>query len=163
MGAEPWVTAGSGARVAACVALEAAGGIDYRAREDFDVALRELAGGGADVVLDVVGGPYLGRNLAALEPEGRLVVIGLQGGARAELDLGAVLARRVTLGGSTLRARPVEAKAALARELEERVWPAFGDGRLRPVVDRVLPLAEVAEAHRVVEASGHFGKVVLVP
>ncbi len=164
VGATPYVTAGSAERVAACVALGAAGGIDYREREDFDAALRELTGGrGADVILDVMGAPYLERNLAALEPDGRVAVIGLQGGASATLDLGALMGRRASVLGSTMRARSVSEKAAVARDLVEHVWPAFGDGRLRPVVDRVLPLAEAAEAHRVVEASQHIGKVVLVP
>jgi len=156
------VTAGSAAKLEACRALGADAGIDYRVREDFDASVRELTGGrGVDVVLDIVGGAYLGRNLRCLAPEGRLIVIGLMGGAKAELDLGLMLSGRLSIGASTLRARPVAAKAALADELVRLLWPAFGDGTLRPVIDRVLPLERVAEAHAAMEASDHVGKIVL--
>jgi NADPH:quinone reductase len=112
-------------------------------------------------VLDIVGGDYLGRNLAVLQTGGRMVVIGLMGGARAELDLGRLLQRRLTVRGSTLRARPLAEKASLARALVEQVWPGFADGSLRPVIHATMPLAEVAQAHALVESSTHVGKVVL--
>lgn len=155
------VTAGSPEKLAACADLGAHAGIDYR-REDFLERARELTGGrGVDVILDLVGADYLGRNLRALAVEGRLVVIGLQGGGRGEIDLGLLLARRLTMTGSTLRARSVDEKAALAEHMRAQVWPGFADGSLRPVVDRTFPLARAAEAHELMEASGHVGKIVL--
>lgn len=156
------ITAGSAEKLAACVDLGADAGIDYH-REDFVERARELTRGrGVDVVLDLVGGDYLGRNLRALAVEGRLVVIGLQGGGRGDLELGLLMARRLTITGSTLRARSVEDKAALAARLREQVWPGFADGSLRPVVDRTFPLERAAQAHELMEASGHVGKIVLV-
>jgi NADPH:quinone reductase len=155
------VTAGSRPRAEACEALGADAGIDYRT-EDFVERVHALTDGrGVDVILDVVGGDYLDRNLRALALEGRLVVIGLMGGGRAELDLARMLPRRLSVIASTLRARGVAEKAALARQLVNEVWPGFADGSLRPVVDRVLPLDDVAEAHRVMEAGEHIGKIVL--
>jgi len=160
-GARVLVTASSRTKLDAAIALGAAAGIDYTA-EDFAAAARDATGGrGADVILDVVGGPYLARNLDALAVEGRLVVIGLQGGATADLDLGRVLRRRLTVTGSTLRARTVEEKAALAALVRADVLPGFADGSLRPVVDRVLDLAHAAAAHRAMEAGEHVGKIVL--
>jgi NADPH:quinone reductase-like Zn-dependent oxidoreductase len=162
-GARVIVTAGSTERVAACLALGADAGIDYRT-EDFVTSVADLTDGrGVDVILDVVGGRYLDRNLACLATEGRLVVIGLQGGAQAELDLGRMLTRRLTIHASTLRARSVEEKAALARQLVAEVWPGFADGSLHAVVDRVLPLDDAVEAHRVMEAGEQVGKIVLRP
>ncbi len=161
LGARVLVTASSPAKLAAAAALGADTGIDYTA-EDFVARTRELTDGrGVDVVLDVVGGPYLDRNLRALALEGRLVVIGLQGGAQAELDLGLVLRRRLTLAASTLRARSTAEKAALAAIVARDALPGFEDGSLRPVVDRVLPLERVADAHRAMEAGEHVGKLVL--
>ena len=162
-GARVITTGGSPGKVAAALALGADAGIDYRA-QDLVEEVRALTGGrGADVVLDVVGASYLAAHVALLAVEGRLVVIGLQGGARAELDLGAVLSRRLTVCGSTLRARTVQERIPLMARLVAEVWPGFADGSLRPVVDRVLPLAQVAEAHRIVESGEHVGKVVLIP
>lgn len=155
------VTASTPAKIEAAVALGADAGIDYR-REDFVArALALTDGRGVDVILDVVGGAYLARNLEALAVEGRLVVIAVQGGRTAELDLGRLMRRRQTVTAATLRARPVEAKAALAARIRTDVLPGFADGSLRPVVDRVLDLDDVAEAHRVLEAGEHVGKVVL--
>jgi NADPH:quinone reductase-like Zn-dependent oxidoreductase len=135
--------------------------ISYR-DEDFVARVLDVtAGHGADVVLDIVGAAYLRRNLEALATNGRLVVIGLQGGTRAELDLGAMMARRAAMIVTSLRYRPPEEKAAICRSVVEHVWPLLESGDIRPVVDRVLPLAEAAEAHRVVEASEHVGKVLL--
>jgi len=161
VGATVVVTAGSEEKCRRCLVLGADRAVDYRTG-DFVAAAREATGGrGVDVVLDPVGGPYLERNLAALATGGRLVVIATMGGARAELDLAAVLRRRLSVIGTTLRARPLEEKAALVADFAARFLPLLADGRLRPVVDRVLPISEVAEAHRVVAASEHFGKVVL--
>jgi NADPH2:quinone reductase len=128
----------------------------------FAEAVRAASGGRpVDVALDLVGAAYLPETLDLLAPQGRLVCIGLVGGARAELDLGLVMSRRLHLTGSTLRARPLEEKIALAQEFGRLVLPRFAAGRLRPVVDRVLPLAEAAQAHRLLEANEVVGKVVL--
>jgi NADPH:quinone reductase len=160
-GADVLVTASSSGKIAACEALGARAGIDYRSL-DFVEAVGELTGGrGADVILDIVGGPYLDRNLRALATGGRLVVIGLMAGARAELDMARLLTRRLTITASTLRSRSHDEKAALARKLRTDVWPGFADGSLRPVIDRVLPLERVAEAHARMESSAHIGKIVL--
>jgi NADPH2:quinone reductase len=162
-GCEVLVTAGSPRKLEFCTKLGAKGGINYRECQNFDVRVGELTGGqGVDVVLDIIGGPYLSQNLHALAPEGRLVIIGLIGGANADVALALMLTRRLTITASTLRARCVEAKAALARQLVREVWPGFADGSLRPVIDRVLPLGKVAEAHAAMEAGEHIGKIVLV-
>jgi putative PIG3 family NAD(P)H quinone oxidoreductase len=158
LGARVLCTAGSPAKLERCRELGAAVAIDHRA-DDF--VARTLQVGGADVILDVIGAKYLARNVEALATGGRLVVIGLQGGARAELDLGALMAKRASLIATTLRSRPVEEKAEIVAAVHQRVWPWVGAGQVRPVIDRVLPMTEVAEAHRVVEASEHVGKVVL--
>ncbi|HWB70656.1 MAG TPA: NAD(P)H-quinone oxidoreductase [Egibacteraceae bacterium] len=155
------VTAGSQAKLEACARLGADAGVNYR-QEDFVERARELTGGrGVDVVLDIVGGSYLERNLRVLATEGRLVVIGLMGGASAQIDLGRLLTGRLSLAGSTLRARSVPEKAALADQIRREVLPALADGTLSPVVDRVLPLERAAGAHAVMEASEHVGKIVL--
>ncbi len=160
-GATVFATASSQAKLDTCVALGASAAIHYE-QEDFVERVDELTdGAGVDVILDMVGGPYLDRNLQALALDGRLVVIGLQGGASAELALGRLLTRRLTVTASTLRARTSAQKAALARAVERDVWPGFADGSLRPVIDRVLALDEAAEAHRVMEAGEHIGKIVL--
>jgi putative PIG3 family NAD(P)H quinone oxidoreductase len=160
-GARVLATAGSAEKCAACAQLGAERAIDYRA-EDFVTAVREATGGrGADVILDMVGGDYLARNLACLAVEGRRVQIAVQKGARGELDLLAVMQKRLTLTGSTLRPRPVEDKAAIARALRERVWPLLEGGRVRPVIFETFPLARAADAHRVLESGQHIGKVVL--
>jgi putative PIG3 family NAD(P)H quinone oxidoreductase len=137
--------------------------IDY-ASADFVAATREFTGGaGADVVLDIVGARYLGRNVDVLAAGGRLVVIGLQGGRRGELDLGALMAARGSVAATTLRARPLAAKAKIVSGVREQVWPLVEAGLIRPVIDRTLPMADAAEAHRLVESSGHLGKVLLLP
>jgi putative PIG3 family NAD(P)H quinone oxidoreductase len=155
------VTAGSSAKLEECAALGADVGIDYH-REDFvERAMERTDDRGVDVILDIVGADYLDRNLRALAVDGRLVVIGLQGGAQAPLNLGLLLARRLTVTGSTLRARTTEEKAVLMAQLYRDVWPPFADGTLRPVIDRVLPFGDAAEAHRVMEDSEHTGKILL--
>lgn len=160
-GLQSIVTAGSSEKCDRCVALGATHAINYR-DGDFAATVRTLTDGrGVDVVLDHVGGKYLAGNLEALAVDGRLVIIGLIGGAKAEINLAALLIKRMQVIGSTLRTRSVEDKASLV----DSFWSMFGEaieaGRIKPVVDRVLPLAQAGEAHRVVQASEHFGKVVL--
>ena len=160
-GARVAVTAGSAAKLDRCRALGADIGINYR-EQDFVESLRAATDGhGADVVLDLMGASYLARNVAALAVNGRLVVIGLQGGARGELDLGQLMAKRAAVLATTLRARPDEEKAVIVRSVREHVWPLLESGRVVPVVDRVLPVDQAAEAHRLVEAGAAVGKVVL--
>jgi NADPH:quinone reductase-like Zn-dependent oxidoreductase len=135
--------------------------INYR-DGDFTAAVRDSTGGrGVDVVLDSIGARYLAPNLSVLAVGGKLVIIGLIGGARGEIDLAGLLMKRLQVIGSTLRSRPAREKASIIRAFEARFGAALREGRLRPVVDRVLPLAKAAEAHRVVQSSVHFGKVVL--
>jgi len=132
--------------------------IDYTS-EDFVAEVKQL--GGADVILDIVGGAYLGRNVAALATGGRLVVIGLQGGRKAELDLGALLTKRGSVFATALRARPATEKAAIVREVRDDVWPLVAAGTIRPIIDRRLPMSQAGQAHRIVESSDHLGKVLL--
>jgi putative PIG3 family NAD(P)H quinone oxidoreductase len=155
------VTAGSDAKCLRCVELGADLAVSYRSA-DFAAACREATSGrGVDVVLDSIGAPYLEKNLASLATGGRLILIGLMGGASAEIQLATLLMRRLHVIGSTLRTRPVEEKAAIVRGFLARFGKGLEQGAIRPVVDRVLPLADAAEAHRRVERSEHFGKVVL--
>jgi putative PIG3 family NAD(P)H quinone oxidoreductase len=155
------VTAGSDEKCARCLAVGADAAVNYRSG-DFTRAAREATdGAGVDVVLDSIGAPYLEPNLAALAVGGRLVLIGLMGGAKAEIGLGQLLMRRLQVIGSTLRARPEAEKAQIVSAFQARFGAALEKGQIAPIVDRVLPLAEAAEAHRVVKASEHFGKVVL--
>lgn len=155
------VTAGSDDKCERCVQHGADVAINYRSKE-FAPRVREATQGkGVDVILDCVGGRYLGANLQCLAVAGALVIIGLTGGARGELDLAMLLRRRLRLEGSTLRARSALEKTAIVSAFMERFGKALGGGRVRPVIDRVLPLAHAAEGHRVLKASEHFGKVVL--
>jgi len=131
--------------------------IDYT-DEDF---VEAVGTDGADVILDIVGGRYLARNIAALAPNGRLAIIGMQGGVKAELDLRALMGKRGSISATTLRARGHDEKAAIVRGVRDHVWPLVESGAIKPVIDRRLPMAEAAEAHRVVEASDHIGKVLL--
>ncbi|WP_265521670.1 NAD(P)H-quinone oxidoreductase [Oerskovia flava] len=163
LGAHVAVTAGGPERVARCRALGAELAVDHR-DEDFVAAVREASGGqGADVVLDVVGAAYLQDNVRVLATDGRLVVIGLQKGRTGELDLGALLAKRASVTGTTLRSRPAAWKARLVRDVLAHAWPLVEDGRVRPVVHARLPLDEAAEAHRLLDSGEVFGKVLLVP
>lgn len=162
-GARVFATAGTPAKCAACVELGAERAIDYRA-EDFAAVLGEATGGrGVDLILDMVGGAYLERNLASLAIEGRLVIIALMEGAQAELDLARLMSRRLTVTGATLRARSIAQKAEIMTALRARVWPRFASDELRPIVHATYSLAEAAEAHRVMESSVHTGKLLLVP
>ena len=160
-GAVVYATAGSDEKCAACQRLGAATAINYNSM-DFAQAVLDLTGGqGVNVILDIVGGAYLERNLKALAFEGWLVQIGLLGGAKASVNLSSIMQRRLTLTGSTLRSRSVAEKAAIARDLEQHVWPLLTSGIVAPVVGRTLPLAEAAEAHRLLESGQVIGKVVL--
>ena len=160
-GARVFATAGSAEKCRACEALGATRALPYR-DEDFVSAVRAAtAGRGVDVVLDMVAGDYMRRNIDILAEDGRLVVIAAMGGRRAEVDVLPLLARRLTITGSTLRPRPVETRAAFADALRTHVWPLIEAGRVRPVIDRTLPLVEAAAAHARMEASHHIGKIVL--
>lgn len=162
-GARVFATAGSDEKCRACEALGAERGINYRSN-DFVAVVKDLTGGrGVDLILDIVGGEYFPRNIAALAVDGRLVEIGFMGGtASATIDLGEVLRRRLTITGSTLRGRSVEEKGAIADALRREVWPLLEEGRVKPVVYRTFPLVEAAAAHRLMESSEHVGKIVLV-
>jgi putative PIG3 family NAD(P)H quinone oxidoreductase len=157
------VTAGSAAKLARCVELGADAGINY-ALEDFVARTRELTEGrGADVVLDIMGASYLGRNLEVVATDGRVVVIGMQGGTHADIDLGVMMRRRVSLISTALRARPAAQKAAIVAAFAAEVVPRLAFGAVRPVIDRVLPFEAAGEAHRLMEAGGAVGKILLVP
>jgi putative PIG3 family NAD(P)H quinone oxidoreductase len=161
-GARVFATAGSARKCEACEQLGAERCINYR-DEDFVTVVKTLTGGrGVDVVLDMVGGDYVARNLEALAVEGRLVQIAFLKGSVAPVDLFVLMRRRLTLTGSTLRARTPEEKGAIARPLEARVWPLIEEGRVRPVVHATFPLAAAADAHRLMESGAHIGKIVLV-
>ena len=160
-GARAIATAGSDEKCRACLDIGAAEAVNYRT-EDFVVRARELTGGaGVDVVLDIIGGDYVARNIEALGLEGRLVQIGLQGGAKAQVNFVYVLQKRLTITGSTLRARTPEEKGRIARALEQHVWPLLATGIVRPMIHATFPLADAAAAHRVLDASTHIGKIVL--
>ncbi len=155
-------TVGSAEKMARCEALGAHRAISYR-EEDFAAVVRDFtSGGGADVILDIMGASYLARNVECLASGGRLVVIGLQGGARAELDLRALLSKRASVHATTLRSRPLADKAAIVAEVREHVWPLVQAGKVRPVIDRVLAMKDAAAGHQVIEAGTHVGKVLLV-
>jgi NADPH2:quinone reductase len=156
------VTCGSDDKCRRAETLGAERAINYRT-EDFVTEVKRATGGiGVDIVLDMVGGDYLPRNLQCLADEGRHVSIAVQRGASAELNIAGLMMRRLTLTGSTLRARSVEFKSLLADEIARSVWPLAGEGRLKPVIDTVLPLAQASEAHRRMEAGEHVGKIVLL-
>ncbi|WP_433551984.1 NAD(P)H-quinone oxidoreductase [Micromonospora zamorensis] len=135
--------------------------LDYREQDFVEEVRRVTDGRGADVILDIMGASYLGRNVSALATGGRLVVIGMQGGRKAELDLGALLTKRASVAATSLRSRPIAEKAEIVQGVRDEVWPLIEAGRIRPVVDRRLPMTEAAEAHRLVESNDHFGKVLL--
>src|ERR1022692_3454846 len=161
LGARVACTAGSAAKLDRCRELGADLAISYLS-EDFVAAVSDFTGGaGADVILDIIGASYLQRNVMALATGGRLMVIGLQGGARAELDLNALLRKRARVHATTLRGRPVPEKAAVVIAVREQVWPLVESGQIRPVIETVLPLAEADQAHRLMEAGSHVGKILL--
>ena len=161
LGVRVFATAGSAEKCAACERLGAERAIDYR-NEDFVTVVKEITGGeGVDVVLDMVGGSYVQRNLAALRPEGRLAQIAFLEGSKCQLDLNALMRKRLTIVGSTLRPQSVESKARIAAALEETVWPLVEAGLVRPVIDTRLPLDQAAAAHARMEAGQHIGKILL--
>ncbi|HZL03557.1 MAG TPA: zinc-binding dehydrogenase, partial [Cellulomonas sp.] len=163
LGARVITTAGSAERTLRCVQLGAELAIDHRADDVVDAVLAATDGRGVDVVLDVLGAGGLADNLAMLATGGRLVVIGLQRGARTEIDLGLLLARRLTVAATTLRSRSAAEKAAIVAAVRANVWPMLDDGRLRPVVHARLPLDRAGDAHRMLESGTVFGKILLVP
>jgi putative PIG3 family NAD(P)H quinone oxidoreductase len=158
LSAKVFTTAGSAEKLAACAELGADVTINYR-EEDFVEVLR--ADGGADVILDNMGAAYLGRNVEALATEGRLVIIGMQGGSKGELDINALLRKRGAVIATSLRGRPADDKAAICASVVENVWPLVADGTVRPVVHATMPLEDVAAAHALMESSDHIGKIVL--
>ncbi|MGY8525012.1 NAD(P)H-quinone oxidoreductase [Paracidovorax citrulli] len=161
MGHKVFVTAGSDEKCEACVALGADRAINYRTQDFVEEVMALTEGRGADVILDMVAGPYLARELACVADDGRIVIIALLGGAKAEIPLGDILRRRITVTGSTLRPRPVSFKAEIASALHRHVWPLLADGRIKPVIHKVFPAAQAADAHRLMESSEHIGKIVL--
>lgn len=160
-GARVICTAGSAEKMDRCRALGADVAVCYRDEDFVEAVGAATAGAGADVILDIIGASYLARNLAALATGGRLVVIGRQGGSRAELDLGVLQGKRASIWATTLRARPTAEKAAVVAAVRENVWPLVASGTVLPVIDRTVSMPDAAEAHRVLEASGHIGKVLL--
>jgi len=154
-------TAGSDDKCAACRALGADLAINYRTADFVEEVRAHAPGGGADVILDMVGGSYVARNIRCLKPDGRLVSIAFLDGAKAEIDLAPILHKRLTLTGSTLRPRDTAFKGALAATLRNKVWPLLDRGAVRPVIDITLPLAHAADAHRLMESGRHIGKIVL--
>jgi len=160
-GARVIATAGSADKLAACLQLGADHAINYR-EADFSVEARRLTDGrGVDVILDMVAGDYVAREVDCLAEDGRLVIIAVQGGVKAGFNAAQLMMRRLTITGSTLRARPVAFKAAIARAVREQVWPWLEQGRMRPVIDRVYAAEQVAQAHARIDAGGHVGKLLL--
>ncbi len=161
-GAKVLATARSKAKCDACLSLGATRAIDYR-NEDFVAAVKDATGGkGADVILDMVGGAYVSRNYQAAAMDGRIVQIATLEGGKPEVDIRTLMQKRLTHTGSTLRGRSIEFKAALARALEQKVWPMFADKRIWPLVDKTFPLREAGAAHARLQASDHIGKIILV-
>jgi putative PIG3 family NAD(P)H quinone oxidoreductase len=162
IGAVVACTAGSPAKLARCRELGADLAISYR-DDDFTTAVRDFTEGrGADVILDIIGAPYLQRNLETLATDGRLMVISIRGGGRGQADLGLLMRKRASILASTLRARPLAEKAAVSTAVREHMWPLIGPGKITPVIERVLPMAEAADAHRLLDDGSHIGKILLV-
>lgn len=161
LGATVIVTAGSDEKCAACLALGAHHAINYQTHDFVAEVQRITAGKGVDVVLDMVAGSYVAREVECLAEDGRLVIIAVQGGVQSEFNAGLVLRRRLTITGSTLRARPVAFKGAIAQALREHVWPLLASGAVRPVIHSTFVAADAAQAHALMESSQHTGKIVL--
>ncbi len=161
VGARVIVTAGSAAKLEACRELGAEVLVNYRDEDFVEAVAQATDGEGADVILDIVGAKYLSRNVSALATSGRLVIIGMQGGSRGELDIGALLAKRAAVIATSLRARPAGEKATIVAAVREHVWPLIAAGRVQPIVQSRHPLADAAAAHRELEASEHVGKILL--
>ncbi|MFM0077063.1 NAD(P)H-quinone oxidoreductase [Paraburkholderia sediminicola] len=162
-GATVLATAGSDAKCAACLSLGADRAINYRTEDFHDAALAFTGGQGVDVILDLVGRPYVERELKLLKRSGRLVFVGLVGGSNAEVDLTQVLLKRLTVTGSSLRSSSIEEKGGLCRALETKVWPLFGTGQLRAVTHTTFTFAQAPQAHALLESSAHIGKILLIP
>lgn len=162
VGAKVAVTAGTRAKLDRCAELGADILINYREQDFVEEIKKATDGAGADVILDNMGAKYLDRNVKALAVNGRLAIIGMQGGVKGELNIGALLSKRAAISATSLRARPTDEKTAIVAAVREHVWPLLDAGHIRPVVDRELPMSDAAAAHRVVEESGHVGKVLLV-
>jgi len=160
-GARVFATAGSPEKARACEALGASRGIDYKTEDFVEVIRAETKGYGVDITLDMVAGAYVQRNLEIAAVEGRVVTISTLGGSRAEINMGHIMMKRLTLTGSTLRSRTVAQKAAVADGVRKNVWPLIESGKVRPVIFKTFPLAEASEAHRLMESSNHIGKIVL--
>ena len=161
LGHRVFATAGSDDKCRACEAWGAERGINYRS-EDFTEVVKSLtAGKGADVILDMVAGDYVNREIQCLADDGRLVIIALLGGAKGEVNFSEVLRRRLTVTGSTLRPRPVAFKQDIANKLRERIWPLLEDGRIKPAIHQTFLLEQAADAHALMEASTHIGKIML--
>lgn len=161
LGHRVFATAGSDEKCRACERLGAERGINYRTEDFVEVVKAATGGKGVDVILDMVGGDYVPREINSLADDGRLVFIALLGGAKANINLGPILLRRLTVTGSTLRPRPVAFKAAIAAKLRERVWPLLEAGKIKPVIYRTFPLEQAAQAHALMETSTHIGKIML--
>jgi NADPH:quinone reductase len=161
LGARVITTAGSDEKCAACVKLGADHAVNYKTQDFVAVTKQATAGKGADVIVDIVGGDYIERNYEAAAVDGRVLQIAFQGSSKATVDFRRVMLKRLTHTGSTLRSRPVGEKAAIARAVEEKVWPLIAAGRVKPVIYRTFPLAEAAAAHALMESSAHIGKIVL--
>jgi putative PIG3 family NAD(P)H quinone oxidoreductase len=163
LGATVVATAGTPDKVARCRELGASVAVNYHDADFVDATAEATNGRGADLILDIIGAAYLERNVAALATGGRLVVIGMQGGTRGELDLAALLAKRASIHATTLRSRPVPEKAAVCSSVVEGLWPLVAEGEVAPVIGATFPMSQVADAHRLVADSGHIGKVLLIP
>jgi NADPH2:quinone reductase len=161
LGSRVYATAGSPEKCAACERLGADRAINYRTEDFVEVAKAATGGRGVDVVLDMVGGAYVPRELAVLADEGRLVLISTLGGTKTEIDLRAVMGKRLSITGSMLRSRPPEFKGGIARSLRDRVWPLLESGAVAPVIYATFPLEHASDAHRLMESSEHIGKIVL--
>ena len=162
LGHKVFVTAGSAEKCAACERLGADRAINYRSEDFVEVIARETNGRGVDVILDMVGGDYVARELKCLAEEGRLSIIASLGGSKGTVFIPELTRKRLTITGSTLRPRPVEYKGAIARSLRERIWPLIDSGRIKPVVHATFPLEEAARAHALMESGAHIGKIVLI-
>jgi len=162
LGHQVYATAGSEEKCRACEALGAVRGINYKTEDFVEVIREQTAGRGVNVVLDMVAGDYLNRELSCLADDGRIVVIALLGGSKAQVDVSAIMRRRLNITGSTLRPRSVEFKHAIAQQLHSRVWPLLEAGKIKPVIYQTFPFEQAAEAHALMESSEHIGKIVLV-
>ena len=161
MGHRVFVTAGSDEKCAACIKLGADVAINYKTQDFVEEVKKATNGKGVDVILDMVTGTYLQREIDCLADDGRIVVIAIMGGSKSEVNTGQILRRRLTVTGSTLRPRPVAFKRQIAKQLYEQVWPLLNSGKLKPVIYKTFPLEQAADAHRLMELSEHVGKIIL--